>query len=375
MSALSSRLFRSLVPSPQSSHTTPPVGVHQTPVTNRGLKFQTDRFVSVDYLCATVHLETLETLHKIVNDVSVMFLDEVVWEHEKGIQCGRYYKSRASSVHGIQIAFHEDESGVDARISISGKPIRRIGQRRFFDVGRYLYLAGFKCTRIDDTLDDFTKELPFEIVEDWLERGCAVGYKDGWKFTRTGKKGRTIDIGSRQSDKRFRYYDKAVESKGELDCYRWEGEFHNSKAQAIFGLLFSQEWDEQRYIKDLIDIALSGVDFRERSVNANIKRCPEVAAWQCFKDAWNAEHLSIPSPKPQSTVEKKMNWMQKALAPTLNILRRSLGDIAYETFMHNLLINGERRMKSHHEAIIKLYEKGWDDSRSLAETVWKPAFE
>lgn len=100
----------------------------------------------------------------------------------------------------------------------------------------------FKCTRIDESYDDFQwRTTPQEVLKLAID-GDVGGFK---KFSHAGDgdvggrgyKGFTTYLGKRGDNgggKLGRIYDKNAESEGAIDAVRWEVEWTKEKAQEVF---------------------------------------------------------------------------------------------------------------------------------------------
>lgn len=205
-----------------------------------------------------------------------------------------------------------------------------------FDADQLFQLVGdlvkffwFKSTRIDLCFDDYERIIvPHELVE-VAKQGNFTGYRrfehlapqkingemegDTLYFGRRGKNG---------SGRFLRCYDKALETKGELHSIRWEVEFSKDRAGAVcFQLAMAQNIEE---FAGLIASLIGGsIDFVDRQ-GIHLDRMERLDFWNRIVSILGA--VKLRNPKRIKTVEKAKAWIEKSVIPSVEMLRKALGD-------------------------------------------------
>ncbi len=222
-------------------------------------------------------------------------------------------------------------------------------------------------TRADVTLDDWCKmqtplglELltsggadPYALNKDSLvTRATTSDYRRSKGLTG----GDTWYLGSTSGDVRLRVYDKARESAGEVDSIRWELQLRGDRAKdAVLALFYESlhrggaaalpeymgEWAASNLVRF--------VDFRDRSDDSNISRCPRVGWWAALVlDAQKARPVVV---KPPLTVQRLHDYAESALPSLLATLAdsaRLVAGVSAEGWLLGMLVDGRRRRSPRH---------------------------
>lgn len=188
----------------------------------------------------------------------------------------------------------------------------------------------FKCTRIDICFDDFERIITprelkpicdaenfagFNVYEHKAPRRRGGIYEgDSLCFGRRGQNG---------SGKYLRFYDKELESDGEVCSVRWEVEFSKDKALNVCcGLAFSTTYDE--WCSRLGALIGGAIDFVDRSSGEkNLSRLPRLDFWARIIDSLGS--FRIRGEKPVKTVEGVDAWVKRSVASSLKMLRSAYG--------------------------------------------------
>jgi hypothetical protein len=185
-----------------------------------------------------------------------------------------------------------------------------------------------KATRVDVAMD--TDAVPMAAVVASQERGDLISRAQHRQLIYNYRDGsQTLYVGAPSSDRRVRFYDKALEqaSKGvEVNGIwtRCEVQFRHSQADVVsqfIGLGVG-----------LVDVVSSCIDFRDSSADVNVSRCPRLPWW----DVWvgKAERVSFAvGSVVADVVARAYNWVQSQVAPTLAFLREALGVGAVDALM------------------------------------------
>lgn len=127
------------------------------------------------------------------------------------------------------------------------------------------------------------------------------------ELRRNSATGKTVYIGSPKSDRRIRIYDKGKESKLTefKDCWRAEVQFNNHLAKRMAHQL--TEWCSQG-------------TFAEQTVFSSLARCGVTWAPVLAKPV-----LLAGPPRPRSSLEKKLTWLESQVQPTIKLLLEHYG--------------------------------------------------
>lgn len=258
-----------------------------------------------DWLSVTGSQENLQALFK---------LCQVHWPEIEFVEAPKgstYYRRKWIAPHGVTILAEPTTANrSECNIFFPGSALRELDIYEQFELFKFLNTWGFKPTRIDIALRDFTRTLcPFKADRAW-EQGKIKGFQK-YKFEKiydpkfgVGSIARFGARGSKGSGKYLRIYDKYVESKGRENSIACELELSDHKAKAFWELLLEIE-----------DIALIP-QFIASTINGAIT----IAArfWQkIFKDI---AAIKLPCKKKNVVnIFRMSKWLYKQVFPTLSI--------------------------------------------------------
>ncbi len=273
---------------------------------------------------------------------------------------------------------HKDSESVqvkhryDVLFSITGRGLANCHNpsQQHWQFLNYLAAIGSRVTRLDIALDDFSKQHHPTVFVDATESGKATGYK---KYVITGGRkwspskgwiddGCTLYLGSRQSDKVYRYYDKSLESKGITDSYRLEGEYKDEYARSVFENLI-QSASPEKYYQSLIDVVCGGIDYREKAGNQDGEaivdefghiltvRC---AFWQDLIDRSKASPFKVLCGRVRSSIEQSIQWVERAVTRTLATIEQFMdcAENDFHNWLKNAITESRSKIKSEHIAQI-----------------------
>ena len=230
-----------------------------------------------------------------------------------------------------------------------------------------------KFRRVDIYYDDYCKIIDPETLYWSLKRGgvAAPRYRNikpnGKYDTQKGRSlGFTTYIGDEKSDRQFRYYDKALESEGEQDCYRLEMEDKGQYAEAfgsymleVLGRALGQGGiaDAVAIFRESYKALLKGsIDFRtiasgksKEELEPNwATRCPQPWWWQEMMAGLEPAKLTVNRIKP--SLAGRVAWIKSQVASTLALIRTvySHWNIPYRPWLEQLLDEGEARWQAKH---------------------------
>lgn len=157
--------------------------------------------------------------------------------------------------------------------------------------------------------------------------------------------GETIYFGARGKDgagKFLRCYGKDLESKGEVDSVRWEVEFSKERANIVFFQL-AMSPDITEFATNLAMYTGGAIDFIERNGNRR-DSIDRLAFWEQILDALGV--AEIRTPKPDQSIETAMNWVEVSIAPSLEKIRRAIGDDRYYEWIQKQMESVDLRKKA-----------------------------
>lgn len=207
----------------------------------------------------------------------------------------------------------------------------------------------FKCTRADLCFDDYEKIIrPHEVVE-FADQGSYKGFRKHRPIIERRRNGEllgeTVYFGTRGKDgagKFLRCYGKDLESKGEVDSIRWEVEFSKERANAVFFELAMSE-NVTEFASRLAMFIGGAIDFIERS-GKRMDPMDRLAFWEQILDALGA--AEVRSPRPEQGIESAMRWVEVSVSPSLEKIRRAIGDDRYYAWLQGQMEGVQLRKKA-----------------------------
>lgn len=232
---------------------------------------------------------------------------------------------------------------------------------------------GAKLTRIDVYYDDFCKIISPQQVHEAVKAGQIAiprfqrmrGFDD-YDLAAGKQEGYTVYFGSTKSDKQVRFYDKFAESKGRLDCYRWEVQAAGKLAEAV-----------QSYLLDALTQATEAPDYEaigEVFANAykaiikgaiSFHAVPEGMAISDLSRNWatrtpltwwwaellaGLEPAKLTVQRTSPSLESMKNWVTYQVTPALALLRTAFSywRIPFKAWLDRELERGEERWSDRH---------------------------
>lgn len=333
-----------------------------TPSSNTGLNSQslgrslTCRVDTCSFVLRSV--PDLATAYQVISGFEALFHERVEFRPELSVTNGkRYAGSTKTSVRGLRFWWNWPEHGDDGEllVYIPGQCFRQCTDSEARElIGLYYHQYGGEFTRVDIALDDWEKRISFETVASAIESGNYARFRRAHEYRGLGSDtdGHTLYMGSPQSDKFVRYYDKYAESGGELDCYRWEVQFRRGKANAAgWNWLQLPLDDEVNAAQELAAHVTGAVHFCDREAgDKNIDRCPLLPWWAALLSGIR-DGIRLSSPKRKPLLDRSLRWLQEQVAPTLAVVREVFED-GFETLLQGLLDEGKSRFGSRHRGLI-----------------------
>lgn len=172
-------------------------------------------------------------------------------------------------------------------------------------------------TRIDLAVDDIgCNHFSVSDVCHYLDNQQVISKFRKWQEIR-GKTfsgssvGHTCYMGSRQSDVMLRIYDKQLEQETSYPWVRWELEIKHEKANKCAEYLVNKVHVSRVAIGVLNDY----LRIVERD-DSNTTRCSVTEKWQRFMS--EVEKCALTLNKVVKTIEKKLDWLEHQVKPTLS---------------------------------------------------------
>lgn len=191
-------------------------------------------------------------------------------------------------------------------------------------------------------------------------------------FPCDGKKLRMAELcfgrrGSLGSGSYLRFYDKELESGGDVMAACWELESSGDKARRRFrDILDAVKWakiEGQNDPQQLIDAMTSTIgrhiggciDFIHRDQgDKNLSRCPRYDFWEKILVKLSGR-LTWVSEKTKRTVEKAKAYVFHQVVPTLQMLKAALSPERFWDWLRDECIEGEDRLRAVHRKVISDY--------------------
>jgi hypothetical protein len=336
----------------------------ETPSSNTGLKCQDSTLVvSPDYLQFVVKLPSVLDFMDLCSSLEAFFDDSFTWALDSPSVHGRRFESSGRSVRGIMACFNpptDQKNFCDCWVSLPGSVVSHVPASDFYDLCRSLAAFDhFAVTRFDVALDDYDKSIELEQVLEAAEAGNFAGsrYCDPRiplkRGTLPGSLGWCVYFGSPQSDKRLRFYNKAAESNGELDCYRWEVQFRAKHANEAFKTYIETESDPMI----LAGLVTGCVSFVDRESGDRLSRQSFLPWWSEFLDKVGG-FIKIRLPRFVPTIQRSKQWINRQVSTTLAAIRQVYGAY-FKEWLDQQLHEGEMKLKDRHNNMIKVAKHDW----------------
>lgn len=273
-------------------------------------------------------------------------------------KCGRHFDFIASTeCGGARVYWNAGESGLyDFMYQVSGKLLQTLSPLRVREFLQLLRGYGCKATRFDVAIDDYGKTISFDQVREALDQGNLKYFLSGSDVSGWGKNtGDCIYFGSRQSDKFGRYYNKFVESDGEIDAYRWEAEFKGADADMVFCKLADFEGSDSAWLAEVSSIGIGIFDFIDRSADKNVSRCPRLAWWDEFVSRFPG-HVRYRTHRVVTTIQRTKEWFGRSVSVAIATVRESMGNYDFYNWLNAEIAKGYSRMGSKHYKRVEKYQ-------------------
>jgi len=351
------------------------------PLSNTGLDSQTAQrstlCVRPDWIQGTVRFQTLQQLHQILEFTQDYTDDRWVYYPGRGRFCGKQWANVAQGVNGSLALYNlPSEEGDRYGHCLLSFPATVLASMDIRDVHKMMSaLVGrweFKTTRVDLALDDYSKRITFEMLDEAVTNKNYSGFRKPpvvhFSYGKDRKKtGWTFNFGNRNCDRVLRIYDKATESDGQIDAIRMEAEFHDELAQQVMAdwLAIPLERIEEDSPKYLARVVVGSIIFMERNHEKNISRMPVLAWWQSILDEVGAG-IRHTVKAVKTTYEQKKNWVNRQVSTTLTMFAHIMGMEDFYAWLQAELKGGQARLTDYHYAFIDHTRKQLDSMYYIA---------
>lgn len=255
------------------------------------------------------------------------------WERLETLPGLNHYAHRFRYSNGAELSTGHASERSSWRLELRGGVCTGLGMLELLRVGRELFnLGGVHGTRVDirrDVLGDACKRV--RLVDDVVEsckRGelCKVRrFKEHPEYsTDLQRIGWGVELGSRQSERYVRVYDKGLE-QGTIPEGQWQrfeaqlrGDFAN---KALVDILTAD--DQGEACKRALGYMVGVVDFREQTGDPNLSRRPRPQWWEAFIDGCSWTRVS--PERMEATFEGRVDWLARAVIPYLATVGDKLG--------------------------------------------------
>lgn len=266
-----------------------------------------------------------------VRDTNVLALNKIwheVYEFQ-GSLIGVYY-SPVSSVDSLNRYFVDLNGSVLAGISNETISMLLLAAQC-----EYRFIAN----RIDIALD-FPTQIPrlsMRFWETFIEDGLLVGYRSVRRVMSRGgnRPGVTVYLGSRESDRFVRIYDKNIDG---IDHDRLEVEFKRTRADWIMRQIAAAPAVELPGL--LNGLVCGAIVFRRSREDIDF-----------FKN-YSYGPVTVPAVQLHLDIDRSIAFIQNHAA-TYAMLQEFMGSEKYDEFMRSVLAAGKLRMKPRHRSLIK----------------------
>jgi Replication initiation factor len=309
-----------------------------------------------DWLTVTGYVTRLDMVECLIDKY---FATRVDWSGGKAGIKGKGWQQIAAAPNGVRLCYNflDGSLGYEVLLEIPGKPITEVTGDEAWELCRELYQLGMRATRFDWAIDDYARGLSLsDIYSSYREGAFArVRKMQVWEECKAGSMPvlTGFTCGSRQSEKYIRIYDKLIESKGAIDCVRFEVEFKGAKAEALFA-----EFSAAPTVEAAFDLAakyaVGSIDFIDRT-DKNLDRCPVAAWWSSFVEAVGGrKRMSIPRLKKD--VASIIKWHEKQVARSMALLAECKGVNHVKLHLLRLVHQGREKFGNYERIFVETFK-------------------
>jgi len=330
-----------------------------TPPSNTGYESQPAFTVGLDWLDVTFRkIGSQSEIREILSEAEALLNDQIDFSFERPTYNGRQWQGSGLGIRGTRIYYDSGCASASVpvrspqiKIVASGSVIGPIDQYAVaLWLSNRMHTNDLDATRIDIALDDHLRFIDLGKVTDAYISGNYFNSSEGEVIIsgrRSQDRGVSVYFGSKSSDKRAIFYDKAIESAGKQTGIRLEGRFMRKAARATLYQWIENATDEEKDVGQWMqNVCVGLVDFRDRtSDDPNRARCPVLNWWSAFLDKLRANPIRIRVPAIAQTAQRSIDWVEKSVAPTLALLKSVLNS-DFEDFLTAAISEGGKRLSN-----------------------------
>lgn len=249
----------------------------------------------------------------------------------------------------------------EVHVDLSQELISDWSYEKFQQITQWVLAKQGHFGRIDVALDDRSGIIDVDHLYDAVVKGqCVSHFRQsrliaGLDMGSGSDMGKTLCLGSRQSDSYLRIYDKAAEQRAKerpVDgaWVRWEMEWKAERAHAV-GLAIST-LDQEAFQRYIVGVFRTAVDFRDCTREDDPKDryyAPLLPWWKVLTDGMVRAKLAIAH--SVKTIEDVKRWAAKSLSPMLGLL--CAHPEAGERWLVKTIVDGVDRWRSKHVALLQ----------------------
>lgn len=238
-----------------------------------------------------------------------------------------------------------------------------------------------KCTRIDVFFDDYRRHVTFEQLQEVARRGDYSGLRrynireSGiYQENGTDAMRHEVSFGNRGdygNGKYIRWYDKELESGGDIKCDRWEVEFTQKKADIVFRKLSECEGKVDSFASLCGFIIAGCITFVHRTGDKNISRLEKYDWWEQIQKVLG-DSVTIRVTRKKDSLSGKMEFIKRNVSPTLACLQKVfVNKRHFFRWLWDVCNDGESRMNPYTQHIAHEYQMSlsynWSKLTELTE--------
>jgi hypothetical protein len=262
-------------------------------------------------------------------------------------------------------------------LTIPGTPFNHTSLYKVYEFLLQLYRDyGFRCTRTDAKVRDHSKLVDVPHIYRIAQAGDYSGanshsfystrhrrdtnngeqQNDSIQSECSSSQGDTVYFGSPSSDKRVTFYN-ALPVHG-IDALDIEVRFRKSKAQNCLTSLLFSDFEAlaarpfEDFVRNIHRVVAGSIDFIRRDGSKDISRLSRYDFWESFRNASDGT-LRVRRDRRDVSARKIIDWVGRQVAPSLAIIHKLIGVLAFRSWMARLLEQGERRLTDMQTSFIK----------------------
>ncbi len=267
----------------------------------------------------------------------------------------------------------------EVHVDLSQELISDWSFEKFQQIMQWVLIKQGHFGRIDVALDDRSGIIDVDRLYEAVVKGhCVSHFRQsrliaGLDLGSGSDMGKTLCLGSRQSDSYLRIYDKAAEQRGKerpVDgpWVRWEMEWKAERAHAV-GLAVST-LDQEAFQRYIVGVFRTAVDFRDCTRDDDPKDryyAPLLPWWKVLTEGMARAKLTVS--QAVKTIEDVKRWAEKSLSPMLGLL--CAHPEAGERWLVKTIVDGVDRWRTKH---LTLLQEGQDVQATRHRMRWwKPS--